>query len=144
MYDYVRHLNFPKVPIELFNKLPTDLSGYKFNIVNNSYKRTSSFVDPIKKWCDTNICQGINWNLQFIDSDLPAHVDTHISAKFIYIYEPGGQNVYTNFWSSDKSKKLNEICLDALQWYILKVDIPHSVTGIESGMVRKAITGWIF
>ena len=66
------------------------------------------------------------------------------SVKLIYLFEPGGKNVRTQFFSNDIQEPLGDYCIEPFVWHLLNVDILHSVVNIEPGQVRKAIACSIF
>lgn len=142
--EYIRYVNFPKVPSSILDKLPKDLDAYEYILNNNVYKNTKTNNESIIEFCSKNICEGLEWRQQFITGDFYKHIDIGITHKFLYVYDTGGDNVITKFWDNSHKILLKEYCIPVNQWMIMKVDAVHSVDGIEQNRIRKAIVGWIF
>jgi hypothetical protein len=142
--EYIRYLNLPKVPTDILNNLPLDITKYDYILNAGSYKNSSSFNEEVLNWCNEYVSPNLDWRFQFIDGKLEKHVDVNIIAKFLYLFDTGGQDVKTQFWSNDGKSLLREYNIEPYRWCILKVNVLHSVIGVNPGCIRKAIVGWIF
>ena len=145
-YHYYRQLNLPRVPDDILAQINLDPKDYTktLRLTHDVYTWTDQFNEAINSWCQENICKEMYWAFQFMTGDLPIHKDNVTLNKFVYVIEPGGLNVVTSFYTEDHSTQLESIVLETHKWYILKVDTPHDVSGIEPGKLRFAITSRIF
>ena len=78
---------------------------------------------------------------QVIHSQLPIHTDAGIDKeKYNYIYETGGANVETRWWTTKDNDKelLYSAIVEPNRWIKLRVDIPHDISPVES--TRLSIT----
>lgn len=78
---------------------------------------------------------------QVIHSQLPVHIDVGVDKeKYNYIYETGGDNVETRWWSSKDNDKelLHAMIVEPNHWVKFRVDIPHDISAVES--TRLSIT----
>lgn len=142
--EFVRYINFPKIPSVIINNLPKDINQYKSILDLGNYTNSNTYNEEIMEFCSNNICPGVEWRQQFITGDLIKHIDYGVTSKFLYIYEQGGDNVITRFWDDSKQILLKEYHIACNRWIIMKVDTYHSVHNIDIGKIRRAIVGWIF
>lgn len=145
-YPQVRYLNFPQIPDSLIeetlNQLPNSRTAGR---IFHTYSWTSIDKTRIEDWCNQNISSGLIWGLQIIKGDLTLHVDSPTKVKISYIFETGGDNVFTEFYKDHQSNILvDRIKIDPLRWHILNVNVPHKVVGMDAGRVRVSLTGKIF
>ena len=84
--------------------------------------------------------------LQAMPGDQIKHKDRGSLTKLNYVFETGGENVKTKFWSDDSptATLLGEYCIAPNKWHIFKADAFHSVENIAIGKQRMAITARIF
>jgi hypothetical protein len=139
---YIQYINFPKIPQEIINGLPIDITNYQTQ-KNDNYHWTDSHNETLNCWCQENICRDAYFAFQLITGDLPKHKDIGTKTKFVYVLETGGSAVYTRFWD-DNFCLLDEYIIEKNKWHILKADTHHSVTGIEPGLIRWSVTARIF
>lgn len=151
-----KYLNLPCIPEELLDKPEYILNenelffnriGYKAVKVNNI----------LYDWCIENILFHFynNFNIkknviqfnqkifcyQVIDSKIAPHIDDGRTFTINYILNSGNTNILptTVFYNNLVEKKqIEEIKIEEKKWHYLKVDIPHSVTNIDS--YRLSIT----
>jgi hypothetical protein len=141
---YIQRINLPEVPQAILDSLPRDFSLYKKKVTYDTANWTDEFNTELDKWAKEHVSQDIYFALQIMTGDVVKHTDFGTQIKFIYLLQPGGENVYTRFWSDDHSTLLDEYLLPCNQWHILKADSVHSVEGVEPGATRWSITGKIF
>jgi hypothetical protein len=142
---YIRWLKLPPIPKEIIDDLPLDFSLYEQKTkYQEIFFRSDSFIGEVDQWCRKNICDSVHWGFQIIKGDAPKHRDLRVSTKFHYVILPGGDNVYTRFYSEDGNDIAESIKIPEHCWHIFKADSPHSVDGIEPGKTRFSITGKIF
>ena len=155
MQNYYRYINLPTIPDTILSQLNYNFSEYQGPDANapghqwtsnlqHGYMWSDSFNQEINSWCQKNICDKIYWAFQIITKDLAAHIDFNTKTKFCYLLSTGGNNVATNFHDDLGNQIVDCVELELHRWHILKVDSFHSVTGIEPGKVRFAVTGKIF
>lgn len=143
-YHYYRYVNLPKLPEELIAGINKNFDEYEVKVQADTYTWSNSFNQDINAWCRNNICDNMYWGFQIIRGDLATHVDRETEIKFIYLLDTGGDNVVTSFYKEDNATVVDSVVLEPHRWHILKVDIPHGVTGVEYGRTRFSITGKIF
>ena len=141
---YVRYLNFPQLPDYILQKINFNFDQYESKSPGRNYVWTDSFNQEIDEWCKQNICEDMYWAFQIITGELPMHQDKGTKVKMIYLLDTGGPDVYTEFYSDDQTTLLQSVKLELHRWHIMKVDVFHRVTGVESGKTRFSITGRIF
>ena len=146
---YIQYLELPPVPDSIVNQIPRDLSRYTQpeNVVYGSpYIWSADFNEDFNTWCKKNICKEMFFALQAMTGDQLKHKDKGSLTKLNYVFETGGKNVRTKFWSDDSPTAilLEEYCIVPNKWHIFKADTVHSVENIEIGKQRMAITSRIF
>lgn len=142
---YYRYINLPQLPNELIKKINFDFTQYEAKVQASTYSWSDSFNQDINEWCQQNICSNMYWAFQIIKgSELDIHVDRNTLIKFVYLLDTGGDNVVTSFYKDDKTTVIESVTLEPYRWHMLKVDVPHGVTGIDPARTRFSITGKIF
>ena len=127
--NYLRYLpHLPKIPQCLIDQLPKHLVEYDYHFSIGVFKSSRTHLDQIKEWCDSNIFEDPHWNFQFIAGNLSAHFDTfNTTTKLVYLFEPGGKNVRTQFFLKNLQQPARDYCIEPFVWHLLKVDVLHSV-----------------
>jgi len=146
---YIQYLELPAVPDLIIEQIPRDLSRYTLpeNFVSRSpFIWSASFNEDYNAWCKKNICKEMFFALQAMPGDQIKHKDRGSLTKLNYVFETGGENVKTKFWSDDSptATLLGEYCIAPNKWHIFKADAFHSVENIAIGKQRMAITARIF
>lgn len=149
MKKYIQYLDLPKIPIEILDQLPRDLT--KYSLPDNFVSRTpflwsSDFNDHFNRWCKWNIGPDMFYALQAMTVDQPKHKDRGSLTKLNYIFELGGNNVVTSFWDKDTDDAvlLDQYVIEPFRWHIFKADCFHSVDNITPGLTRMAVTARVF
>lgn len=145
----IQYINLPQVPKSIIDGIPRDLSKYQLpeNFVSRTpFVWSTSFNEEFNSWCKKNVSAEMFFALQAMPCDQPKHKDRGSLTKLNYVFEIGGQNVLTKFWSddSDTAELLEEHCILPNRWHIFKADTFHSVENIMPGQQRMAITARIF
>jgi hypothetical protein len=142
----IRFLKFPSVPQDILARLSRNWEDYKHNIgfQKGNFWRSNDCAEEISTWCRDNICESMEWGFQLMSSDTPIHTDAGTDVKLIYLIEPGGSMVKTNFYHDDGVTISHSFVIPPYQWHILKASVKHSVQGIESGQTRFALMGRVF
>jgi hypothetical protein len=139
--------NWPSIPRDLY----TEVS----RIVQTTNDELEKFVgesyDPYKlhplngelaNWIKLNIPIefGSCFHLHVISNDLVIHQD-FMSERFKvnYIFQTGGDNVYTNFYNNDHSL-IERHCVAPEKWHYFDGSVPHNASNITPGLTRIAIT----
>lgn len=145
---YLQYINLPRIPQEILDQLPKDLNEFKSKSDRpdsfSQYRWTDDHNEQLNQWCKENICADMYWGFQFMTNDMPKHTDHNTKTKFVYLIEPGGNEVHTRFWTDDHNTQVDDHIIKPHRWHILKVDKVHSVDGIELGSTRWSVTGRIF
>jgi hypothetical protein len=151
MYEprYIQYLNLPLVPQELIDQLSRNFDEYEKSsdpvyINHEHYWWSKSFNEEINAWCQQNICADMYFGFQAATGILRIHKDPYPKVKLNYLIEPGGDNVLTEFFSEDHSKKLASYQIEPNRWHLIDVKVPHHIINTEPGKIRFAITGRVF
>lgn len=142
----IRFLNLPKIPDYIVANLNRQFDQYtkKVQYLDGAYVWSDDWSELINEWCKNNICSTMHWGFQIMSADIPMHKDTGTETKLIYLIEPGGANVVTNFYKDDKHTVTHSYVIPTNQWHVLRANAYHSVDGIEPGQTRFSLTGRIF
>lgn len=97
--------------------------------------------DELQFWLHENIYAGDCWGIQEVRENLLPHKDRNTGTRILYIIDDGGDEVRTHFHDDDKNIILT-VKMEVGKWYLMKTDVMHSVTGVES--IRRALTVRIF
>jgi hypothetical protein len=140
----LRYLNLPKIPEEIINRISFNFKDYTIEKTysDGNFNWSQSFSEEISDWCVENVCN-LNWGFQLITADLKMHIDNIVKTKLIYIIEPGGDNVLTNFYDDDFNLT-HSYKIMPRTWHLLKVDVYHNVVNIEPGKTRLSLSGPAF
>lgn len=147
MYEprHLQYIELPLIPEDIVQNYLTkldsveakwtapDASGYMWSDSNNQ---------EIHEWCTRNICADMYWGFQHMPANVPVHNDVGTVLKFVYLIQPGGENVITRFYP--KNKPQEDYHIPVHKWHILKVDCDHSVDGIQLNQRRISVTGRLF
>jgi hypothetical protein len=147
--NYVTYLNLPDVPPELLDNPediiarghdpmmpgPTDKPRTKPTRYDLNRGRIS---DELHAWLKTVIRQPFLAQYQFMDVDLPMHVDRGRYST-VYLLQSGGEQVETKFYDENHNV-VESVVLPTKQWAQLAVHNFHSVDGIENGNTRFALS----
>jgi hypothetical protein len=146
MYEsrYIQYLNLPPIPEDIILEFPKSLDKYKYKDVYTTYHWSDSYTEKLNVWAQKYICPDMYFAVQIIDGDLVVHKDVPTLTKLNCVIETGGDNVFTKFWSNNKTDLLASYKIEPFKWHILKADTFHSVDGIDAGKIRLCITGKVF
>lgn len=142
----IQYIKLPQVPTDIVRQLPKTPDAFT-NVVkqqNGDYYWSDSFNQEVNDWCREHVCDNMWWAFQMMTADLKVHKDVGTKTKFIYLINPGGNSVYTDFYAEDRTTVIASYVIEPLRWHILQADVYHSVRGIEPGQVRFSITGRLF
>lgn len=141
----IRYLELPKIPNSIIDNLPADWKQYdqKVSYSGSNYTWTDSFNQEINSWCQEHISQGMYFGFQIMTGNVPMHKDVGTLTKLVYLLQPGGKNVTTNFYNDDRTLA-HSFVIEPFRWHVLRADSFHSVDHIEPDQVRFSITGRIF
>lgn len=147
--QYIQYLDLPKIPTAIIDNLPRDLSRYSLPedfISRFPFVWSKDFNHEFNEWCKKNICADMFFAMQAMTCDQPRHRDRGSLTKLNYVFETGGDQVLTKFWSSEDPDAvlLGEYCIMPYRWHIFKADAYHSVENITPGRQRMAITSRVF
>lgn len=138
------YLNLPPIPAPLVDSVVLDIDRYHVKAQYGNYNWSDSFNDQINNWCKTNISDTVYWAFQFMTGDVPTHKDKDTVTKLVYILNPGGSSVTTNFFDSEHGDVVKSYVIQPCRWHLLQANQWHSVEHIEPGQVRFSVTGRIF
>lgn len=142
--DFIKYLDFPKVPELILSNIPTDISEYKTKANYFTFNWSESNNEALNLWAKDNISKDLYFAFMIIKGDLLLHKDVGTSLKLNYVIHPGGENVVTRFWDDNKKDLLAEYSIEPYRWHIFKSNSYHSVHGIEKNNIRFSITAKIF
>jgi hypothetical protein len=139
----IKNNNLPIIPNELISsleeieKLKNCFPDKDFNHTYASYEVPNELDKFLQNFFDYPIVV----RYQVIKKKLPIHIDVNTKAKFNYLIKSGGNQVTTRWWDDDKNptKKLQECEMKELEWYYLKVDVPHDISEIENTRISITI-----
>jgi hypothetical protein len=143
-YKHYRYIDLPRLPDTLIAGINRNFDDYDIVVHADTYTWSNSFNQEINQWCQENICADMYWGFQIIRGNLITHIDRETTVKFVYLLDTGGDNVVTSFYADDNTTVIDSVVLEAHRWHILKVDVPHGVTGVNADRTRFSITGKIF
>lgn len=143
---FAQKLRLPRIRHDLVEDALKVISDPKVQEKIIDPKRMFGFISlwdaeltELRQWLETAIGPAL-WCLSFFNQDMFAHKDPRSRSRIIYILEPGGKNVRTNFYEDDKETRLSSELLLAHEWSLLNASRFHDVVGIEPGQYRYAIT----
>jgi len=64
--EFIRYVNFPKIPSAIIDNLPKDINQYKSTLNSGIYINSKTYNEEIMEFCSNNICKGLDWQQQFI------------------------------------------------------------------------------
>ncbi len=146
MNEYIRYLNLPKIPSSLLEDFKTNSQLCPH--MTSPFFKTGEHCDEITKWCQQNISADSFYGVQIMDANVSPHKDQANYAgipesKLVYLVDPGGDSVKTVFWDNNE-KFLKYYVIKPFRWHLIQVNVLHSVSGIEPGNKRWAVTTQIF
>jgi len=124
-------------PLEEIEKLKNCFPYKNFNHTYASYEVPNELNKFLQNFFDYSIIV----RYQVIKKKLPIHIDVNTKVKFNYLIKSGGNQVKTRWWDNVKNPttKLQECEMKELEWYYLKVDVPHDISEIESPRISITI-----
>lgn len=139
----IKNNNLPVISNELISSLEeietfkNYFSGKNFSNRYASYEAPNELCTFLRNFFD----YPITVRYQVIKKQLPIHVDINAKYKFNYLIKSGGNQVKTRWWDDVKNPttKLQECEMKELEWYYLKVDVPHDISEIESPRISITI-----
>ena len=142
--DYIKYINWPRVPDSILKNIPNDDSEYKIKFNYSTFNWSESNNQELDAWAKQNISQDMYFAFSLTKGDLVLHKDVNTILKLNYVINPGGEKVVTKFWADDKKHLLAEYVIEPHRWHIFKSDTYHSVHGIEKNQTRFSVTAQIF
>ena len=142
---YIRYLNFPTVPEYLIEPVADIIAGpFTFDA---GYFKSRPVSNELTSWLQTIFPYKIQALYQVSNHTLPIHVDVGIDAKvgdrlfaINYIIDPGGDQVVTNVYDSDKTTVLQSVKIDSNKWHYLITHEYHGLTGLTPDRQRVSIS----
>jgi len=142
--DYIKYVNWPKVPDSILNNISRNDSDYKIKFNYFTFNWCDTNNEELNAWGKQTISEDLYFAFTLITDDLILHKDVRILTKLNYVINPGGKKVVTRFWDDNKKDLLVEYEIEPHRWHIFKGDTFHSVHGIERNQTRLSITAQIF
>jgi hypothetical protein len=142
--DYIKYVNWPKVPDSILNNIPKNDSNYQIKFNYSTFNWSESNNEELDKWCKQIISKDLYYAFSLTKGDLLLHKDVHTILKLNYVINPGGENVVTRFWDDNKKDLLAEYVIEPHRWHIFNSNTFHSVHGIEKNQTRFSVTAQIF
>lgn len=137
MFSYIHDLKTPD--LELINLAYNDVK--KTPIHEFEYYKLYFCNFKIRNFLKNLFPSNYKFGVQRIFNGQEIHIDHKRKVVYNYIIEPGGDNVYTCFWSDlEGSSLVGKFKIEPFKWTKLDVTIPHSVQNISTE--RIAITAW--
>jgi hypothetical protein len=68
---------------------------------------------------------------QIVKKGISVHKDTGRKIIYNYLLDQGGDNVYTKFYSEDKSTEIFSVKIPLKKWHKIDTSFYHNVIGIE-------------
>lgn len=142
----IRYFKLPAIPSDIIDQLPKDFDQYKLEgqYADGAYSWSHDHNDEINQWCRQHICENMYWGFQIMRGDVPMHKDFGTETKLVYLIQPGGSEVKTNFYADDRQTVTHSYIIPVNHWHVLRASAYHSVDGVEPGQVRFSLTGRIF
>ena len=138
MLEYIKPVDYlPHPPVELIDNIediPRIRKNMHFDINSKTYASYTTNID-LENFYQQYFNYKIACRYQLINDELPVHIDWGLENqwKYNYLLDPGGENVYTSFWTSkDTPKLLYKTICESNKWYYLNVSIPHSISKPQS------------
>lgn len=151
--EYYKEVNFlPDIPDKFFKPYQEILDNVQEKDIGahlpdeGSYAITvhdadQELLEYLQPYFEGKIA--VRW--QIITRDLQLHIDWgKCERKFLYVYDQGGENVKTQFWSYRDDDNLNgdwiteddrdiklEVQIPTKQWAQLNVKAPHKVINVD-------------
>ena len=76
---------------------------------------------------------------QIVRDKIAIHKDTGRVEIFNYIFDAGGDNVYTHFLDEDKETEVFKVSIPERTWHKMDVSYYHTVTGITSERIALSV-----
>jgi len=147
--EYIRKLNFPKIPDNLIPNFESSEDLETFIKTNKDVRSsfwTNQQNEDLNEWCQSNVCDSAYFgftisNGQDIHKDIgTAGSGVVQAARLLYPVKLGGENIKTYFWADDKETILKEYVLETKCWYLLASQTYHSVDHVPEGQYRLLVT----
>jgi len=137
----IEKFDFPKIPDQLILSLdeirklnPIVLKNSDGSVYEVDWYRSYFCNNDLTEWVKANIPIDVYY-VEYIVTTKPVtvHVDLGRVEAFNYIIQPGGDNVHTNFYTSNRQELIEQANCLPYTWYGLNVGIPHSVCDNQTG-----------
>lgn len=144
--QYIRYLNLPLIPDSIVENIYKTINHVdpKVVLADGNYIWSDSFNSEVDTWCKKNICDTLYFGFQMMDGHIKAHKDMGSYTKLVYLLEPGGTDVITNFWDDDKVTLLKSYKIEPRRWHLLKADTFHSIENILPEQKRFSVASRVF
>lgn len=99
----------------------------------------------VKNWIKDNIplpddLLETDFRIHVLWSEIKIHSDYARKTALNYVFETGGDNVSTEWYSSDKTIKLHSEVIPERTWHSFDTETPHGISNIMSNKPRIGIT----
>ena len=135
-----KYIDLPPVPVFLIEPIndilakPVLDTGSKFG-----YFQSKKVKNELEDWVRQNISKEGFIQYQIIMDGIKRHIDGgNRKTALNYILQTGGKEVYTTHHYPDGSL-MQAVNIQPFRWHLLKTDILHTVSGIESARVSIGI-----
>lgn len=144
-----RHINLPKVPEALVAEAlaivsdPVNQARWLnpskiFGFIN----LTTAGIVSLDTWLRAHIADTL-WHLSFFHADVYVHKDSYTRSRLLYLLDPGGEDVRTDFYEDDKSTLIRSERINQQEWTLLNGNRYHGISAIEPGRSRYAFSARI-
>ena len=141
----IKYLNFPAIPQTVIDSIRFDDNDLTLAKSDVGYKSSIVSTEMLNVWGKKNISEDIFLNYQLITNNVCLHRDRATKSKLIYVIQSGGDNVLTSFYKDPEGTDLLfKTVIEPGRWCIFEADVYHTVSNMDPGKIRFAITGQIF
>lgn len=141
--EYLPNYAVPNHLIELcINKIETQPNEFSKGKWENWNKEFCTYSMPLEliEWIK-NLYKIVEFSsidcfrIQTLNSNIPIHKDRKRNRALNYIIDPGGEKVFTAWYSTDNSLLYSE-SIKQNQWHIIDTQTRHGVHGILDDKLR--------
>ena len=141
-----------------YPKMPLNLQHLARNAISNSpdlqeqlsgesskFFRCYQLPDEVIDWCKQNLDIPNNllkddFKIHMLWHDIKIHSDYGRSRALNYVFDSGGNNVFTAWYDDTKTRKLYEEIIPVETWHYLDTKTYHTVLGMDVDKIRVGIT----